>query len=66
MGAYNEYLARVAECEQRSKTARNRGEKQRWLAMADSRREPAKLQEILQRQAQFIEQPVGPGHGSRV
>ena len=66
MREYNEYLVRVAECEQRSKTARNEGEKQSWLAMADSWRETAKLQEILQRQAQFIEEPVAPSHGSRV
>ena len=66
MREYNEYLVRVAECEQRLKTARNESEKQSWLAMADSWRETAKLQEILQRQAQFIEQPVAPSHGSRV
>jgi hypothetical protein len=44
MREYNEYVARVAQREQRSKTARNEGEKQRWLAMADSWRETAKLQ----------------------
>jgi hypothetical protein len=55
MGEYNEYVARVAECEQRSKTARNEGEKLSWLTMADSWRETAKLQEILQRQTEFIE-----------
>jgi hypothetical protein len=63
MREYNEYVARVAECEQRSKTARNEGEKQSWLTMADSWRETAKLQEILRRQAQFIEGPVAPSNG---
>jgi hypothetical protein len=55
MGEYNEYVARVAECEQRSKNARHEGEKLSWLIMADSWRETAKLQEILQRQTEFIE-----------
>jgi hypothetical protein len=55
MGKYNEYVARVAECEQRSKTARDEVEKLSWLTMADSWRETAKLQEILQRQTEFIE-----------
>jgi hypothetical protein len=60
MHEYNEYLARVAECEQRAKDARNEGEKQSWLAMADSWRETAKLHEILKRQAEFIRQTAVP------
>jgi hypothetical protein len=55
MSEYNEYVARVAECEQRSKTACDENEKLSWLIRADSWRETAKLQEILQRKAEFIE-----------
>jgi hypothetical protein len=54
MREYNEYAARVAECEQRAKNARNEIERQSWLVMADSWRETARLQEILKRQAEFI------------
>jgi hypothetical protein len=60
MHEYNEYVARVAECEQRAKDVRNEGEKQSWLAMADSWRETAKLHEILKRQAEFIRQTAVP------
>jgi hypothetical protein len=65
MHEYNEYVARVAECEQMAKHARNEGEKQSWLAMADSWRETAKLNEILKRQAEFIQQAAVP-RASRV
>jgi len=44
MREYNEYVARVAVCEQRAS----------WLVMADSWRETVKLQEMLTRQADFI------------
>jgi hypothetical protein len=54
MREYNEYVARVALCEQRAKDARTEGEKQSWLVMADSWRETVKLQETLKRQAEFI------------
>jgi hypothetical protein len=54
MHEYNEYAARVAECEQRAKDARNETERQSWLVMADSWRETAKLQEVLKRQGEFI------------
>jgi hypothetical protein len=54
MREYNEYVARVAICEQRAKDARTESEKQSWLVMADSWRETAKLQETLKRQAEFI------------
>jgi hypothetical protein len=50
----NEYLTRVAVCEQRAKDARSDVERQSWLVMADSWRETAKLHETLQRQAEFI------------
>ncbi len=50
----NEYVARVALCEQRAKDARTESEKQSWLVMADSWRETVKLQETLKRQAEFI------------
>jgi hypothetical protein len=50
----NEYVARVAVCEQRAKDARTESEKQGWLVMADSWRETAKLQEMLARQTEFI------------
>jgi hypothetical protein len=53
-------VARVAECEQKAKTARNDGEKQSWLAMADSWRETAEHQEILKRQAEFIHKAAVP------
>ncbi len=54
MSDYNEYMARVAVCEQRAKDARTENEKQSWLVMADSWRETVKLQEMLRRQAEFI------------
>ncbi len=54
MREYNEYVARVAVCEQRAKDARTESEKQSWLVMADSWREAVKLQEMLTRQAEFI------------
>ena len=54
MRDHNEYMARVALCEQRAKDARTENEKQSWLVMADSWRETVKLQEILTRQAEFI------------
>ncbi len=50
MRDYNEYVARVAVCEQRAKDARTENEKQSWLVMADSWRETVKLQEMLTRQ----------------
>jgi hypothetical protein len=53
MSEYNEYVVRVAVCEQRAKDARTESEKQ-WLVMADSWRETVKLQEMLTRQAEFI------------
>ena len=54
MREYNDYMARVAQCEQRAKDARTESEKQGWLVMADSWRETVKLQEMLKRQAEFI------------
>jgi hypothetical protein len=54
MREYNEYVARVAVCEQRAKDARTESEKQSWLVMADGWRETVKLQEMLTRQAEFI------------
>jgi hypothetical protein len=50
MREYNDYVARVAVCEQRAKDARTESEKQTWLVMADSWRETA----TLKRQAEFI------------
>jgi hypothetical protein len=61
MSEYNEYVARVAVCEQRAKDARTESEKQGWLVMAESWRETAKLQETLRRQAEFIRQNPMPG-----
>ena len=60
MSEYNEYLARVAVCEQRAKDGRTESEKQSWLVMAESWRETAKLHETLQRQADFIRTARGP------
>jgi hypothetical protein len=57
---FNEYVARVAECEQEAKTARNENNKHSWLAMADSWRKTAELQLILERQAQFIHETSVP------
>lgn len=54
MREYNDYVVRVAVCEQRAKDARTESEKQTWLVMADSWRETAKLRETLTRQAKFI------------
>jgi hypothetical protein len=54
MREHNEYVARVAACEQRAKHACTESEKQSWLATADSWRETVKLQETLTRQAEFI------------
>ena len=54
MREYNDYVARVAVCEQRAKDARTENEKQSWLVMADSWRETVKLQEALTRQMEFI------------
>jgi hypothetical protein len=54
MREYNEYMARVAECERRAKDARTDSEKQGWLVMADTWCETAKLQEMMTRQAEFI------------
>ncbi len=58
MREYNEYTARVAECEQRAKDARNEAERQSWLILADSWRETVRLQ--LQRQSEFIRKAPGP------
>jgi hypothetical protein len=60
MTKYNEYLARVAVCEQRAKDARTESEKQSWLVMAESWRETAKLQETLNRQAEFVRKTPVP------
>ncbi len=54
MREHNEYMTRVAVCEQRAKDARTESEKQSWLVMADSWRETVKLQEMLARHAEFI------------
>ena len=52
--SFNEYVAHVAQCEQRAKTARNEEDKHSWLAMAESWRKSAELRLILERQAQFV------------
>jgi hypothetical protein len=57
---FNEYVAHVAECEQKGKTARNEEDKNSWLAMADSWRKSAELRLILERQVQFVHR-VGNG-----
>jgi hypothetical protein len=58
----NEYVARVALCEQTAKDARTESEKQTWLVMADSWREMLKLQETLKRQAEFIRKVPMPAY----
>jgi hypothetical protein len=60
MREYNEYVARVAVCEQRAKDARTESEKQSWLVMADSWRETVKLQETLTRQMGFVRKAPMP------
>ncbi len=60
MHEYNDYVARVAVCEQRAKEARTESEKQSWLVMADSWRETVKLQETLTRHAEFIRKAPMP------
>jgi hypothetical protein len=60
MREYDGYSARVAECEQRAKDARNETERQSWLVMADSWRETVKLQQVLNRQAEFIRRAPTP------
>lgn len=60
MGEYNEYVARVAVCEQRAKDARTESEKQSWLVMAVSWRETVKLHEMLARQTEFIRKAPMP------
>ncbi len=55
MHKYNEeYLARIATCEQRAEDVSTESEKQGWLVMADTWRETVKLQETLTRHAEFI------------
>ena len=54
MREYDDYVTRVAVCEQGAKNARTESEKQSWLVMADSWRETVKLQEMLTRHAEFI------------
>ena len=60
MPEYNEYVVRVAVCEQRAKDARTESEKQSWLVMADSWRETVKLQQTLTRQTEFIRKAPMP------
>jgi hypothetical protein len=55
---YKEYLARVAECERRAKSARNEDDKHSWLAMADSWRQTAELRQILERQERDVHKVV--------
>jgi len=57
--SFNEYVAHVAQCEQRAKTARNEEDKHSWLAMAESWRKSAELRLILDRQAQFVHKAGG-------
>ncbi len=65
MGEYNEYVARVAACEQRAKDAHTESEKQSWLLMAASWRETVKLHETLARQTEFIRRvPMPRGSGA--
>jgi hypothetical protein len=47
MSEFDVYKARVAECEQRAKTAKCEDDKQTWLIMADSWRVTATLRQTL-------------------
>ena len=51
MPEFDHYMAHIAECEQKAKTARSENDKHSWLAMADSWRCSAELAKVLQRQA---------------
>ena len=54
MREHNEYVARVAACEQSAKNARTEGEKQSWLVMADSWRENGETSRNVDASAEFI------------
>jgi hypothetical protein len=58
--SFNDYVAHVAECEQRAKTARTAEDKHSWLAMAESWRKSAELRLILERQDKFIHKTAAP------
>ncbi len=45
MLGFNEYMARAAQCQQKAENARNEDDKQSWLALADSWRYTAELQQ---------------------
>ena len=58
--SFNQYVAHVAECERRAKTARTAEDKHSWLAMAESWRKSAELRLILERQNKFIHKTAAP------
>jgi hypothetical protein len=58
MRDFNHYMARAAECQQKAKSARNEEDKQSWLAMADSWRQTAELQQTLNPQLPLTQRAV--------
>jgi len=55
---FDEYASRIAECEQKAKSARNEDGRHSWIAMADSWRQTAKLRQILERQERDVHKVV--------
>ncbi len=50
MRSFGEYMAHVAECQEKAKSARNEEDKQSWLALADSWLQTAELKVKLSKQ----------------
>jgi hypothetical protein len=60
MREYRDYVARAAKCEQKAKGVQNEDEKQSWLALADSWRQTAELQQSLNPQLPLIQKASRP------
>ncbi len=50
MRSFSEYMAHVAECQQKAKSARNEEDRLSWLALADSWLQTAELKAKLSKQ----------------
>lgn len=51
---FDVYASRIAKCEQKAKSARNKDDRYSWLAMAESWRQTAELQQLLERQERDV------------
>jgi len=51
---FDVYASRIAKCEQKAKSAHNEDDRYSWLAMADSWRQTAELQQLLERQKRDV------------